>query len=248
MVIRCNSKLYALVACRWVTSLRKHKWSVKEHIGQDQFRNMTKVSIFCTRAGRMWVTQVPIRKNRQESKPTGRGGETKLLRQMKEGVLTDSVRMFRADGGHNNVWERSGPLYLRLVDMRRNPSPAVALARRLRSVLRERLYQADGGDLEIPQNIRHGWCVCIRRWMNNVETGERVCVGVSGLRGWVIGKADARGIGECEGVRVVRVRTWVDEARDAGDDAHIFSVVAPSCWRSGTLARRELERELRRRG
>ena len=39
--------------------------------------------------------------------------------------------------------------------------------------------------------------------MNNVETGERVCVGVSGLRGWVIGEADARGIGECEGVRVV---------------------------------------------
>jgi len=142
MVIRCNSKLYALVACRWVTSLRKHKWSVKEHIGQDQFRNMTKVSIFCTRAGRMWVTQVPIRKTRQESRPTDRGGgegETKLLRQMKEGVLTDFVRMFRADGGDNNVRERSGPLWLRLVDMRRNPSPAVALARRLRSVLRERL-------------------------------------------------------------------------------------------------------------
>ena len=84
--------------------------------------------------------------------------------------------------------------------------------------------------------------------MNNVETGERAYVGVSGLRGWAIGKADARGIGECEGVRAVRVRTWVDEARDAGDGAHIFSVVALSCWRSRTVARRGLERELRRRG
>jgi len=49
--------------------------------------------------------------------------------------------------------------------------------------------------------------------MNNVETGERVCVGVSGLLGWVIGKADACSIGECEGVRVVRVRTCGRSAR-----------------------------------
>ena len=89
----------------------------------------------------MWVTQVPIRKTRQESRPTdrGRGRGDKITCQMKEGVLTDFVRMFRADGGDNNVRERSGPLWLRLVDMRRNPSPTVALARRLRSVLRERL-------------------------------------------------------------------------------------------------------------
>ena len=53
--------------------------------------------------------------------------------------------------------------------------------------------------------------------MNDVETGERECVGVSGVRGCVVGKADAGRTGERE-VRLVRVRTWADEARNAGGD------------------------------
>ena len=64
-----------------------------------------------------------------------------------------------------------------------------------------------------------------QRWMNNVEAGERVCVDVgvggSGMRRWVVavGKADAGRTGKREDVRLVRVRTWADEARDAGGDA-----------------------------
>ena len=61
--------------------------------------------------------------------------------------------------------------------------------------------------------------------MNNVEAGERECVGVgvgvsvSGVRGWVVGEADAGRTGEREEVRFVRVLVWADEARDSGGDA-----------------------------
>jgi len=59
---------------------------------------------------------------------------------MKEGVLTEFIRMFRADNRRNSVREGSSPLRLRLVDkLRRNASPALALARRQRIVLRKTL-------------------------------------------------------------------------------------------------------------
>jgi len=51
--------------------------------------------------------------------------------------------------------------------------------------------------------------------MNNVETGVRECVGISGVRGCVVGKADAGRTGERE-VRLIRVRTRADEARNVG--------------------------------
>jgi len=63
----------------------------------------------------------------------------------------------------------------------------------------------------------------------------------------VVGEADAGPTAELEEVRFVRVRTWVDEAHDAGGDTHPFSVVAPSCWRSRTVATTGLAKdELRR--
>ena len=66
--------------------------------------------------------------------------------------------------------------------------------------------------------------------MNNVEMWERE-------RGGVSGEANAGHTGEREEIRRVRVVTWADEARDAGGDAHLFSVVTPSYRRSGTAAR-----------
>ena len=35
--------------------------------------------------------------------------QTKLRHQMKEGVLTEFVRVFRVNSGHNSVREHSGP-------------------------------------------------------------------------------------------------------------------------------------------
>jgi len=80
---------------------------------------------------------------------------------MKEGVLTEFVRMSRADGRHNGVRERSGPPWLRLLNRVRNASLALAFARRLRSVLRETLQQPAGGGLEILQAVGRGWQLCI---------------------------------------------------------------------------------------
>ena len=145
---------------------------------------------------------------------------------MKEGgLLTEFVSMFRPDSDHNSVRERSSPLWLRLVDELRDANPALALARRLRRVLREALQQADGGSLEILHDVGRGRRVRVRRWINNVEAGERECVrgdgDGDGVRRWVaaVGEADAGRAGEREDVRLVRVRTWADEARDAGGDA-----------------------------
>ena len=166
----------------------------------------------------MRVTQVAIGDMRKKSRPTD-GRQTKLRRQMNEEVLTESVRIFRVDGEHNSVRERSHPLWHRLVDKPHNPSPALAFSCRLRSVLRETLEQAGGGGLETLHGVGGGWCVCVRRWMNNIEMGVREYVGVSGVRGSVIGRADADGTGEREEVRLLQARTWVDEARDAGVDA-----------------------------
>ena len=75
---------------------------------------------------------------------------------MKGGVLTEFVSMFLAYGGHNSVRVHSSPLWLRLVDKLRYASPALTLARRLRSVLREALQQADGGGLEILHDAGRG--------------------------------------------------------------------------------------------
>ena len=55
--------------------------------------------------------------------------------------------------------------------------------------------------------------------MDNPKRRERECVGVSGVRRWVVGEADAGRTGEREEVGLVRVRPWADEARDAGGDA-----------------------------
>ncbi len=51
---------------------------------------------------------------------------------MKEGVLTEFVRMFRADGRHNSVREGSGPPRLRLINKLRSASPALTPAPRQR--------------------------------------------------------------------------------------------------------------------
>ena len=64
--------------------------------------------------------------------------------------------------------------------------------------------------------------------------GERGCVGVSGVGGWAVGKADGRQLGEREEVRLVRMRKWADEARDAGSDAP-----SVQCRRAFVLEKRD---------
>jgi hypothetical protein len=56
-------------------------------------------------------------------------------RQMKEGVLTECVRMFRPNGGHNSARKRRKTPWHHLVDKLRNGTPGFALARRMRRVL-----------------------------------------------------------------------------------------------------------------
>jgi len=77
---------------------------------------------------------------RQKNSPTN-GSQTKKGRQMKEGVLTEFVCMFRADSKHNSVHEGSGPPQLRLIDKLCSTSPALTLAprQRLRAVLHKML-------------------------------------------------------------------------------------------------------------
>ena len=101
-------------------------------MGQDQFRNIAKNSVFRKTCGSNAVDKSHNKEGEAEE-------QTKLDGQMNEGVLTEFIRMFRADGGNNSVREGSGPLRLRLVDKLRNADPTLALARRLRSVLRETL-------------------------------------------------------------------------------------------------------------
>ena len=191
-------------------------------MGQDQFRSITKTSIFRKTKGSNAGDTSHDKGDETEEQTDRRKGADKLRwSKDKKGLLTKFVSMFRTDSGHNSVRERGGPLWLRLVDELRNANPALALARRLRRVLREALQQADGGSLEVLHDVGCGWRVCVRRWMDNVKAGERECVGVGGMRRWVaaVGKADAGRAGEREDVRLVRVRTWADEARDAGGDA-----------------------------
>jgi hypothetical protein len=107
-------------------------------------------------------------------------------------LLTEFVRMIRADGRHNSVREGGGPPPLRLVDKLRNACPALALARRQRTVLRKTLEHTSGGGLEILRDVGRGWWkLCVQRWMDKVEMGERKYIRVSGMRGWVVGEADA---------------------------------------------------------
>jgi hypothetical protein len=126
----------------------------------------------------MRVAQVAIREMRQKSRPTDGGGADKLRSPKERRLLTEFISMFRPDSGHNSVRERGSPLWLRLFDELRNANPALALARRLRRVLREALQQADGGSLEVLHDVGRGRRVCVRRWIDNVKTGERECVGV----------------------------------------------------------------------
>ena len=60
---------------------------------------------------------------------------------MKEGVLTEFIRMFRTEGRHNSVCEGSGPPQLRLINKLCSASPALTLAPRqwLRAVLHKTL-------------------------------------------------------------------------------------------------------------
>jgi hypothetical protein len=80
-----------------------------------------------------------------------------------EGSLTKFVGMFRADGRHNGIRKSSGLLRFSLVDELRDASPALALARRQRIVLRETLQQPGGGRLEILHDVGCGWRLGVRR-------------------------------------------------------------------------------------
>ncbi len=114
--------------------------------------------------------------------------------------------MFRADGKHNSVRKRSGPIRLRLVDEVRNARPALALARRLRGVLRKALEEAHGGGLEVLDDVLRGGRVRVRRELDDVDAGERergCVVGVnlrfrrlgSGLGLGVVSETNAGGAG-----------------------------------------------------
>jgi len=64
-----------------------------------------------------------------------------------------------------------------------------------------------------------GWVVSVRPEVDEQHRNVRECVGVGGVRGWVIGRADAGRAGEHEEVQPLQARTWMDEARNAGVDA-----------------------------
>jgi hypothetical protein len=73
--------------------------------------------------------------------------------------------------------------------------------------------------------------------MSNIGTGLRECVSVGGVRGCVVGKADAGRTGVCEEVTARRMRTWADDVCDAsGDTPNICS--GPLSFRAGARRRR----------
>ena len=62
------------------------------------------------------------------------------------------------------------------------------------------------------------------RWINSIETGERVCVSVSSMQGWFIGKVDVGHTSKCE---AWLVQVWT------------MQVVTPSYMSCFSWARRQ---------
>ena len=97
-------------------------------MGGDQFPNITRMTVFRKTCGSNGG-DISRDNGDETEEQTDRWGQTKLRRQTKEGVLTEFVRMLRADSRHGSVRVRRGPLWLRLIEKLRNPSRALALTR-----------------------------------------------------------------------------------------------------------------------